>query len=213
MGIRLVSVDGSLGDPDVGWSPVANSQTVLAGDVLGLTTGGLAERLGSAAITSGGGIWGFSVNDFTSDGSGNLINPSAPSGVAPGVPAQLALASYDRRVATAPPIAGVQRGQAEYWTGNFRNIFIQRHKAGTRCNMSLVGKKCDLTWNSSTNEWEVDTTATSLNCIIISQFQFPLYKDNKTLWDSATYATDTYAAWVAFQVTPAFYAQALGLRY
>lgn len=213
MSIRLVGVDGSIGEPAVGWSPVATTQTVLAGDVLGLTTGGLLERLGSGAITSGGGIWGFALNDFKSDSNGDLTNPSTPSGVNGQVPAQLALSSYDRRVLATDAIAGDVNGQAEYWKSDFRNIFIQRHKLGTRVNSSLIGKKCDLTWNGTTSEWEVDTTATSLNCIVISQFQLPRFKDNTTYWDSATYATDTLAAWVCFQVVPAFDAEQLGLRY
>lgn len=215
MGIRLVAtVDGQR--PDVVWSPVGASLTVLSGDVQGLTTGGLLNRLddeGGQVITTGGGIWGISVNDYSSDASGNLTNPAVPTGVNPNVTAQLALSSYNRRVYANQPIAGDYNGLAELWTSKFSNIFIQRMKQGIRVNGSLVGKKCDLVYNDTTNEWEVDTSATSVNDIVISNVQFPLYKDNKSLWDSATFATDTFGAWVAFQIVPAFYAESLGLRY
>ncbi len=216
MSIRLALVDGSVGEPAIGWSPVDDSLVCKAGDVMGLTTGGLLFRTddeGGQVITSGGGIWGILVNDFTSDSDGNIINSAAPSGVNPGVPAQLALSSYDRRVRPNAPIAGVYRGLAEYWTPDSRNVFIQRHKAGTRVNDSLCGKKCDLVYNDTTNEWEVDTTATSVNDIVIYKTQFPMYNDNVQLFDSATFATDTYGAWIAFQIQPSFNAEALGLRY
>ncbi len=218
MSIHLLTVNGREGVPDVGWSPVANSQTCLSGDVVGLTTGGLISRLddeGGQVITSGGGIWGILVNDFTSNSAGAIQNPAAPSGVAANVPANLALGSYSQRIRPNQPISGVFRGMAEYWSSNPQNIFIQRHKQGTRVNASLCGKKCDLVYNDTTNEWEVDTTATSVNDIVIAaaEFQVPTYRDNTTYWDSATFATDTYGAWIAFSVVPAFYAEALGLRY
>lgn len=216
MGIRLVALLGNTGAPQVGWSPVGASLTCLPGDVLGLTTGGLLNRLddeGGQVITSGGGIWGISINSFRSDASGNIINPAVPTGVNPNVPADLALSSYSRRVYANEPIAGDYNGLAEFWKPDFDNVFIQRHKQGTRVNSSLIGKKCDLVYNDTTNEWEVDTTATSVNDIVISEIQFPLYKDNITIWDSATFATDTYGAWIAFHVVPAFNAETLGLRY
>jgi hypothetical protein len=216
MGIRYVASIGNSGAPVVGWSPVGNSLSCLPGDVHGLTTGGFLNRLddeGGQVITAGGGIWGIGINTWTSDASGNLTNPAVPTGVNPNVPAQLALSSYNRRTYANEPIAGVYRGLAEYWKPDFNNVFIQRMKQGIRVNSSLVGKKCDLVYNDTTNEWEPDTSATSVNDIVISEIQFPLYKDNISLWDSATFATDTYGAWVAFQIVRAFDAEANGLRY
>ena len=208
--------------PVVSWNPFANSQAIITGDVEGLTTAGLLERLGSGAISSGGGIWGFAANSDTTDGSGNIISPSIPSTINPGVPAVFAIPSYGRRVTPAAPIAGVQRGQGQSYLANNQNFFIQRHKAGTRVNDSLIGKLCNLTWNASagTNgEWEVDTTSSSVSDIVIAPWQLPGYQDNGPsvlshgLWDSATYATDSLGAWVVFQVAPAFQASNLGLRY
>jgi hypothetical protein len=217
--IGLVNSISNLGAPDVGYSPVGVSITSKQGDVLGLTTGGLIGRLnatgGGTIIAVGGGIWGIGANDFTSDASGNITAQAAPTGVAGNVPARLALGSYGQRVAPASPISGVAYGQAQYYLPSSNNYFIQRHKKGTRVNDSLCGKKCDLTWNATTLEWEVDTTSTSLNEIVVAlaSFQLPWYLDNKTLWDDTTFATDASGAWVVFQVVPAYNAEALGLRY
>lgn len=217
--IGLVHATDSVGAPDVGWSPVGNSITSQGGDVYGLTTAGLVGRLnatgGGTIISSGGGILGIAANAFTSDSAGNIIAPSAPSGVSPGVPARLAMPSYSLRVPPAAPIAGVQRGQTQYYLASNANFFIQRHKAGTRVNDSLCGKLCDLVWNATTLEWEPDTTATSINDIVIAPAdkQMPWYLDNKTLWDSSTFATDALDAWIVFQIVPAFQSAAAGLRY
>lgn len=211
-----------VGLPVVAWNPFANSQAIITGDVEGLTTAGLLERLGSAAITSGGGIWGFAANSDTTDANGNIISPTIPSTINPGVPAVFAIPSYGRRVTPAAPIAGVQRGQGQSYLACPQNFFIQRHKAGTRVNDSLIGKLCNLTWNGSagTNgEWEVDTTATNVSDIVVAPWQLPNYQDNGNsvlgpgLWDSATFATDSLGAWVVFQVAPAWQASNLGLRY
>lgn len=213
MSIKLVAVDGSRGEPQVRWSPVGASQTVLSGDMFGLTTGGLLKRLGSGDLTSGGGIWGFGVNDYISNSAGDITAPAIPTGVNPNVRPVLGMESYNRRVYANQPIAGDYNGLAQVWDGDPRNIFIQRHKVGTRVNASLIGKKCDLVWNATTLEWEVDTTATSVNCVVVSSIQFPLYRANTTLWDSSTFATDAKGAWIAFQIVPAFDAGSLGLRY
>lgn len=219
MGIRLANVVGNLGAPDVAYSPIGNSVTLKAGDLLGLTTAGLVGRLNNhssgTVVSSAGGVWGISVDDVTSDGSGNIITPSAPTGVDPGVPAVLAIPSYGRRVTPAFPIAGVRRGQVRLYKATNRNFFIQRHKAGTRVNGSLSGLKCDLTWNDTTLEWEVDSTSTSVGSIVIApaNMQLPWYYDNKTLYDSATYATDASGAWVVFQIAAAADAEDNGLRY
>ena len=211
-----------MGAPVVSWNPFANSQAILAGDVEGLTTGGLLERLGSGAITTGGGIWGIAANADTTDGSGNIVSPSLPSGISPGVPPVFAIPSYGRRVVPAAPIAGVQRGQGQSYLACPQNFFIQRHKKGTRVNDSLIGKICNLTWNGSAGangEWEVDSTATNVGDIVIAPWQLPYWYDNgpsalgKGLWDSATFATDNLGAWVVFQVSPSFQASNLGLRY
>ena len=216
MSIRLVAVDGSQGAPDIGWSPVADSLDCLVGDVMGLYTNGQMFRTddeGGQVISSGGGVWGVLINNFTSDADGNIINSAAPANVSPTVPAQLALSSYNRRILPNDSISGVVRGMAQFWTPDFRNVFIQRQKQGTRINSSYCGKKCDLVYNDATNEWEVDVSATSVGDIIVSQFQYPLYKDNNSLWDSASFATDDFGAWVAFQFNPAFNAEQNGLRY
>lgn len=217
MAIDCINVLAGVGAPDVGWIPIGNSVTMLAGDVVGETTGGLAGKLtgSGTAITAAGGIFGFAANGITSDSSGRVTTPSAPSGVDPGVPAILPLPSYSARVPPAAPIAGTRRSQVQCWLASGSNYFIQRHKAGTRVNDSLCGLKCDLTWNSTTSEWEVDSTVTTIGEIVIAPagLQLVLWKDNRTLWDSSTYATDTYNAWVVFQVLPTLNASKYGLRY
>lgn len=224
MGIQCVNATLGIGDPQTVYLPMSNSMQGLPGDVFGLTTGGLALRLddeGGQVITSGGGIYGIAQDSYASNSAGGVTTPAGPSGVASNVPANLAIGSYGQRVPPAAPIAGVARGQVRAFGVGAGNYFIQRHKQGTRVNDSLCGKKCDLVYNDTTNEWEVDTTATSVNDIVIApaNFQMPGWYDNGPnfanhgLWDSASYATDTYGAWIVFTVVPAFNAEANGLRY
>lgn len=219
MSIHLANVIGGVGAPDVAWLPTGVSIIWKAGDVVGETTGGLAGLLnnhaGGTPIAAVSGIFGIAVNDDTSDANGRWVSPSVATGIDPSVPAVLALPTYGRRVTPAPPIAGVRKSQMECWLASPNNYFIQRHKQGTRVNDSLAGKLCDLTWNDTTLEWEVDTTSTAVNSIVVAPagLQLPLYRDNTTLWDSATFATDTYGAWLVFQFVPTQDASKYGLRY
>ncbi len=218
--MKIINAQAGIGAPKVSWDPMGASLTFKTGSVLGLTTGGRLALLsggGGQVITSDGGVWGVSVNNVVTDSAGRIIGPAAPAGIDPAVTPIFALPSYSMRVTPSSPIAGVRYGQGESWSPIETNFFIQRHKAGTRVNDSLCGKKCDLVWNATTTEWEVDSTATSVNDIVIapSANQLPGYYDNLTgnLWDSATFATDTYGAWVVFSFVPSFDAQLNGLRY
>lgn len=213
MSIRMYKSDQSLGIPVEDYESCANSMAALAGDVFGLTTGGLWSR--RTSITSGGGVWGINKNDVTTDANGFATTPAAPTGVNPATQAHLAITQYaDRLFAGAQTISGVTRSLANVWLANNANTFIQRHKKGTRCNNSIVGKLCDLVWNSTTLEFEVDTTTTTLSCIVVVEVP-PTYADNLTkgYYDSASFASDAYGPWCAFKFVPAFQAQGQGLRY
>ena len=197
----------------VGHYPAGNSMAALAGDVMGNTTGGLLSRRATAGtITAAGGILGFLVHSLTTDANGVASTPAAPTGVHPAVVPKLALTQYADRMSMAPPISAAQRSMGMVYLANPFNVFIQRHKIGTRVNIGLVGKKCDFTWNTTTLEWEVDTTVTTVGMIEITEVPAH-YMDNRTYYDSATFATDTKNAWVAFMVDPLLYAQAKGLSY
>lgn len=219
--IEIINAQVGVGSPDTAWLPIGNSVTALAGDVIGETTAGLAGRLnshgGGTAITAGGGVFGILQSAATSDANGRITTPATPTGVDPSVPAILAMPSYNNRVPPASPIAGVRRSQVLCYLASNGNYFIQRHKVGTRVNISLCGKLCDLTWNDTTGEWEVDTTSTSVNEIVVApaSLQLPYFRDNFTrnYWDSATYASDTLAGWLVFQFAPGFDASKYGLRY
>lgn len=211
--IRLYRSEESLGAPRLDYRPAGNSMAALAGDIMGLTTGGLLSRRATAGqITANGGVWGILVDDLTTDANGVASTPAAPSGVNPAVPAKLALTQRADSFSLAAAIAGVQRSQGRVYPALDGNVFIQRHKIGTRVNQSLIGKKCDFTWNTTTLEWEVDTTDTTVGMLTIVEIP-PFYADNKTYYDSATYATDAKNAWVAFVIVPALQASLNGLRY
>lgn len=216
MSIQLARIEGRT--PRSAWLPTGVSIIWKAGDVVGETTGGLAGLLnnhaGGTIIAAANGIAGIASDDNTSDSNGRWQSRALPTGVDPSVPAHLAIDSYGMRVTPAAPIAGVRKSQMKLWTVT-GNYFIQRHKQGTRVNDSLCGKLCDLTWNDTTLEWEVDTTSTSVNSIVVASadLQMVNYKDNTTLWDSATFASDTYGAWVVFSIVPTQDALTRGLRY
>lgn len=214
MAIRLYKSSYSLGAPHMDYLRAGNSMTVLAGDVIGVLSSspiGTASR--RATLTSGGGIWGIAASDLTTDSNGNVQSPAFSSTIDTAIQPILALPAYASRLSPAGTVAGTaRRAQLDVYLADDSNIFIQRHKAGTRVNQSLVGIKCDLVYNAVTLEWEVDTGTTSSGMIVIEEVP-PFYADNRTLYDSATFATDTYGAWLAFKVVPAWQGQPNGLRY
>jgi len=231
MSIRWYKSYRQDGEPDVDYYRVGNGFTYLSGDVLGMLSGtsaqsdaspaGTLRRLGASVggtatafpIIVASGIWGVAWNDATTDDNGNIITPSVPSTIDPSVPAILPLPAYDLRHPAAAPVAGVRRGQMGIWKATGVNVFIQRHKAGTRVNQLLVGKPANLTYNATTDEFEVDTTgASNKNVVVITEVP-PLYDDNITYYDSASYATDAVAGWVAFTFLPAVQGPVQGLMY
>lgn len=219
-----------MAEPDVDYRPLGNSFAYKSGDVVGIMSGtsgqtdaspaGTMRRLGavvggSAAsfpIVLASGIWGVVWNDATADSSGNVVSQAAPTGVNPQVvPINAAGNSRSKLLSYAPAIAGVQRAELSIWLADQNNYFVQRHKKGTRVNISLVGKLAALTYNATTLEFEVDTTGS--NPTVVVEDVPPMYGDNRTYYDSATFATDTVGGWVVFRFIPSVQAQPAGLSY
>lgn len=213
MAIRVYKADFSLGAPQDDYLMAGNSMAVLAGDLIGRNSSPAGTALRRTTITTGGGIYGFAADDITTDANGISSTPAAPSGVNPAFVAHFALNNYADRMFPSGAVAGAVRSLLRMALATSDNVFIQRHKAGVaRVNQSLVGLKCDLVYNSTTAEFEVDSTTTTLGCIEIVEVP-PMYNDNRTLYDSATFATDALAAWCAFKVIASFQAQPNGLSY
>lgn len=233
MPIRVWTGEAGTAMPVLDYYPAGNSFTYKSGDLLGLLSGTSAQTDGSPAgtlrrfgATQGGaaasfpparanGMLGMVFNDLTANASGIGGTPAAPTGVNPAVPAVLAVPSFDRVQSLSPAIAGVQRSMVTVVLANDTNFFVQRHKKGTRVNQSLVGATAALTYNATTLEFEVDTTGVTpgTNDYVVITDMCPFYNDNRTWYDSSTFATDAYGAWVVFQFLPAVMAAKLGLRY
>lgn len=229
MPIRPYAFQGGVGVPDVDYYPAGNGFAYKVGDVLGLMSGTSAQTDGSPAgtlrrlgaivggaaasfpIVLASGIIGIVGDDLTASAAGISTTPAAPTGVNPMVPAKLALPSRSDALSGSNAIAGVQRSQTKVWLATDQNYFIQRHKKATRVNQTLVGALCALTYNAVTLEFEVDSTAGSPSVVIVDMA--PTYGDNRTYYDSATFATDLFGAWVVFKFIPSVQASPLGLRY
>lgn len=214
--------------PRMFYPGAGNSFTYLQGDVVGLMSGtsaqtdaspaGTARRFGanvggagaSFPIVLASGVLGIVTAPVTSDASGNAITPTGPTGVLANVQPVLALNSMSNLA--APSIAaGVQRNVVPVAVADQNSVFQQRHKKGTRINDGLLGKLAALTFNSTTKEFEVDTTAGS-PCVVITRIE-KLTHDNYLWFDSSTFASDAFGAWVEFQFIDSVQALPNGLTY
>lgn len=198
--------------------PVPVSLSCKAGDVVGITgsTGALVRRLTGVVINASGGVLGIMHDDCYTDSSGNLIAPTKVSTIATNVQADLALSGGPALLPTTT-LAGVTTPQALVIVARPDDVFIQRARAtSARYHDGLAEDICDLVWNATTLEWEVDSSATSVNDIAIVSVP-KMYGNTSTgnfkYRDSATYATDTYAPYVCFKFLEDFCAYQQNLAY
>lgn len=203
MPIKVFSVTGGIGVPSVQAYPCDASNSLPAGCLVGLDTGGQLRLLSSGGTAlAANGILGIPVDDTYTNASSVPVAPSLPTGVAASVYPTLGVPNMSS-VLSSVAIAGTDTPQAMIIEATDDVLFVQRGKKGIRWNQSLVGKVCDLVWNSTTSEYEPDTGTTSLNCIVIRDVP-RWYGDNRTYYDSANYATDAVGAYVVFSVVDSF---------
>jgi len=228
MGIRPYQFNYS-GEPAVVPMMAGNSFNYKYGDVVGIMSGtsvqadgspaGTARRLGASVGGGAGsfpiiladGIYGIVRDDLSTDANGVVKTPAAPPGINPAVVPTPALPSRSAALPLMPAVAGAQRSALMVYLLNGATYFIQRHKKGTRVNSALNGKQAALTYNTVTNEFEVDTTAGSPSVVV--EGMAPTYNDNSKYYDSATFAIDAVGAWVVFRVLGTVAAEPNGLTY
>lgn len=230
MAIRFYKAMTGRGTPDVAYYPLGNSFAYLAGDVLGLLSGtsaqtdaspaGTVRRMGASVggaaasfpLVLASGALGIAKDFATASAAGISTTPAAPSGVNPMFQPKLALPSRSDTYSGSDPVAGVVRSQIAVFLATDNNVFIQRIKKGTRTTSALRGTKCNLTYNATSLEFEVDVAIVANPFVEIVEVP-PLYNDNRTYYDSATFATDNFGGWVAFRFLPSVQQITAGTTY